>query len=338
MDYKKSGVNIEAGEESVKLIKPLVKKTFNKNVLADIGLFGGLYEIDLSKWKKPVMVASTDGVGTKLVIAQMTQRYDTVGQCLVNHCVNDIFVQGAEPQFFLDYYGVGKLKPENVEKVIQGMAQACIENEMCLIGGEMAEMPSIYEEDEFDLAGTIVGLVEKENIITGKEICEHDLIIGFPSNGLHTNGYSLARKIIFDVLKYEVNQIIPDLGLTVAEALLKVHRSYYPMLKKWATPEFVHGMAHITGGGIKGNLKRSIPEGYTAQIDRTTWRVPHIYKFLQQAGKVETEEMYSAFNMGIGFMLIVPQHHVGRILEETDGFLVGSVRKANGEEPKVVFV
>ncbi|MDD3502087.1 MAG: phosphoribosylformylglycinamidine cyclo-ligase, partial [Candidatus Cloacimonetes bacterium] len=259
MDYKKSGVDIEAGENAVNRIKSLVRTTYNKNVLTELGAFGGLYQVDLTSWKEPVMVASTDGVGTKLMVAAMAGVYDTVGQCLVNHCVNDIFVQGAVPQYFMDYIGCSKLLPDRVEMIISGMTKACRENEMSLIGGEMAEMPGIYHNDDFDLVGTIVGLIEKSKIITGEAIQEGDIVVGFTGNGLHTNGYSLARKVFFDVMGKKVDDYVSELGETVGEALLRVHPSYYPLLKDWVDPSFNHGMAHITGGGLPGNIKRVIP-------------------------------------------------------------------------------
>jgi phosphoribosylformylglycinamidine cyclo-ligase len=332
MDYKNSGVNIDAGEEAVRRIKPLVKKTFNENVLTQIGGFGGLYQLDLEHWKKPVLVSSADGVGTKLMVARMANKFDTVGQDLVNHCVDDIFVQGAHPQFFLDYIGVGELDPDQIEQVIGGFSKACVENGLALIGGEMAEMPGIYKPGDFDLVGTIVGLVERDEIITGDDVVEGDVLLGLRSTGLHTNGYSLARKIIFEKMGMSIEDKIPGTDETVAEALLAVHKSYYPVLKKWAKPTMIHGMAHITGGGLPGNLKRSIPDGLTAKVDCTSWETPALFKFLQNAGNVDAYEMHRAFNMGIGFVVIVPRDVADQIKNEIDVVEIGSVVKASSDE------
>ena len=337
VNYKDSGVNIEAGENAVNRIKPIVKSTFNQNVLTNIGGFGGLYALDLKKWKEPILVSSVDGVGTKLIIAQKSGIFDTVGQDLVNHCIDDIFVMGATPQYFLDYIGVGELVPKDIEDLISGFAKACRENGVSLIGGEMAEMPGIYKKEDYDLAGTIVGLVEKKNIITGEKIVAGDVVIGFKSTGLHTNGYSLARKIIFEKLNYTVDTIIPNLNKTVAEAFLAVHKSYYPILKKWATPEKIHGMAHITGGGIPGNLKRSIPDGLVAEIDCSKWERPELFKFLEREGNVDSYEMYRAFNMGIGFNVVTNEKNAEEILKETDGILIGKILKSeNNQKVKLI--
>ena len=327
MDYKQSGVDIEAGERAVKSIKNVVKKSYNENVLTELGSFGGLYAVDLSKWKAPVMVASTDGVGTKILVALKAGRYDTIGQDLVNHCVNDIFVQGASPQFFMDYIGLSKMRPKMVKEIITGMTKACIENEMSLIGGEMAEMPDIYQGDDFDLVGTIVGLVEKDGIITGQVIQENDVVIGFPSTGLHTNGYSLARKIVFDRLGHKVDDYIKQLGMTVSDAMLSVHRSYYQMLKKWAKPSMIHGMAHITGGGLVGNIKRILPNELSVIIECYSNSLPVLFKWLMTKGNLSKEEAYSAFNMGIGFVVITSQSQAKIIIEETDGRIIGKVTK-----------
>jgi phosphoribosylformylglycinamidine cyclo-ligase len=325
MDYKESGVDIAAGEAAVRDIKQIVRRTYNRNVLSDLGSFGGLYSLDLSSWREPVLVSSTDGVGTKLIIAQMMGVYDTVGADLVNHCVNDIFVQGAIPQFFNDYIGVAKLDSTKISKIIEGMSTACIENEMSLIGGEMAEMPDIYHGDDFDLVGTIVGLVEKKDIITGDKIREGDVVIGFPSTGLHTNGYSLARKIVFDLKGLSIDTYIDELGETIGEALLRVHRSYLPTLKKWAKPELINGMAHITGGGLNGNIKRIIPNGLNVNIDREAWDVPSVFRWLCKNGDVPIDDAYSAWNMGIGFVVITGKKNAEMIISESDGFVIGSV-------------
>ncbi len=327
MDYKSAGVDIKAGEDSVNRIKPLVKETFNKNVLSQIGGFGGLYQVDLTSWKEPVLVSSADGVGTKLIIANMAGVYNTVGQDLVNHCVNDIFVQGAIPQYFLDYVGVGKLNPEVMEQIIWGFAKACKENELALIGGEMAEMPGIYAQDDFDLAGTIVGMVEKKNIITGEKITKGDVILGFPSTGLHTNGYSLARKILFEKMNLEVDSLIPNLNETLAEAMLKIHKSYLPILREWARPEMIHGMAHITGGGIPGNLARVIPDNLTAEIDCQSWEIPAIFKILVDNGNIAQDESYRAFNMGIGMIVVTSSEIASEIKAKTNAIQIGFINE-----------
>lgn len=325
MDYKSAGVDIEAGEEAVNRIKPLVKETFNKNVLSEIGGFGGLYQVDLTTWKEPVLVSSADGVGTKLIIARMAGIYDTVGQDLVNHCVNDIFVQGAIPQFFLDYVGIGKLNPQIMEDIIRGFATACKENEMALIGGEMAEMPGIYAEDDFDLAGTIIGMIEKKDIITGANIIANDVLLGFPSTGLHTNGYSLARRILFDKMKLKVDSLVPDVNQTVAEVMLKIHKSYFPILREWAKPDLIHGMAHITGGGIPGNLARVIPANLTAVVNCQSWETPLIYQTMLKHGNLAEAEAYRAFNMGIGMIIATSEAVAAEIMTKTDAIKVGYV-------------
>ncbi|MCL2064917.1 MAG: phosphoribosylformylglycinamidine cyclo-ligase [Candidatus Cloacimonetes bacterium] len=333
MDYKQSGVDIEAGEKAVSEIKNIVRKTYNSNVLTELGSFGGLYNLDLSKWKEPVMVASTDGVGTKLIIAQKAKKYDTIGQDLINHCVNDIFVQGAIPQFFLDYIGVSRLDVKIIKIIIEGMAQACIENGLSLIGGEMAEMPDIYQGNDFDLVGTIIGLVEKSNLITGSQIQNGDVIIGYPSNGLHTNGYTLARKIIFDKLKLGIDSYVPEINSTIKDSLLQIHKTYFPMLKKWAYPEMIHGMAHITGGGLEGNLKRIIPEGLIAYIDCKSWEIPSLFQWLVTEGEIKINEAFKSFNMGIGFVIITSKEKSEEFLQENNSIIIGNIqRKNNGKK------
>ncbi len=330
MDYKSSGVNVSAGENAVKSIKPLVRKTYNQNVLSDLGVFGGFYQLDLERWKRPVLISSTDGVGTKLIVAQMAEEFETIGEDIVNHCVDDIFVHAAHPQFFMDYIGIGRIESSKIEKIVSGMSKACIENEMSLIGGEMAEMPEIYGDKHFDIVGTIVGLVEKDGIINGETIQDGDVIIGYPSTGLHTNGYTLARKILFEKLQLKVDSMIPNMNKSVAEALLAVHKSYYPLLKNFAKPELMHGMAHITGGGIVGNLKRIIPEGLNARIIENSWETPALFKVLQDAGKISNSAMFEAFNMGIGFVVVVPESSRSLFLENTSGIELGRVSADTG--------
>ena len=327
MNYKKAGVDISAGEKAVELIKPLAKSTFSKNVVMDIGSFGALFKLDLSKWKQPILASSTDSVGSKVQVANLAQKWDTVGQDIVNHCVNDILTQGAFPLFFLDYIGIGKVIPQHVEKIMKGLSLACRENDCALIGGELAEMPSLYQKDDFDLVGTIIGCVDEENAISGKTISDSDVLLGFSSTGLHTNGYTLARKIVFDLLKLKPDSYINELGKTIAEALLAVHRSYYPVLKPFIDKRIIKGLAHITGGGIPGNLKRIIPGGMSAIVKKTSWEVPPLFNFLQQEGQVDEDEMYRTFNMGIGMIAVVNKLETNTILEQTDAHVIGTIIK-----------
>lgn len=335
--YKKSGVNIEAGEQAVKTIKQMVKTTYNKNVLSELGSFGGLYQLDLARWKKPIMVASTDGVGTKLRLAIEANRFDTVGQDLVNHCVNDILVQGALPQFFLDYIGVGELKPKQIEQIISGFVKACRENGCVLIGGEMAEMPGFYAKNDFDLAGTIVGLVEKPKLITGQKIKAGNVLIGLSSNGLHTNGYSLAREIL-KKNDLSIDSYVGELDCTVADAFLSVHRSYLKVIKHLLNDNLINGMAHITGGGIPGNLSRIIPDGLCAKIDEKAWEIPAVFQWLKAFGKVSQPEMRKVFNLGIGMILAVSEKNADLVLKKTKGILIGIIETAkSSEKAKVMY-
>jgi len=327
MDYKKAGVDISAGEKAVDLIKPLAKSTFSQNVVMDIGSFGSLFKLDLSKWKQPILVSSTDSVGTKVQVANLAQKWGTVGQDIVNHCVNDILTQGAYPLFFLDYIGIGKVIPRHVEEIVKGLALACRENDCALIGGELAEMPSLYQKDDFDLVGTIVGCVDEKNTISGKTISEGDMLLGFSSTGLHTNGYTLARKIVFDLLKLKPDSYIDELGKPVAEALLAVHKSYYPILKPFIDRHVIKGLTHITGGGIPGNLKRIIPDGISAIVKKDSWNIPPLFKLLQQGGQVEENEMYRAFNMGIGMIAVVTEKNANQMLNQTDAKVIGTIIK-----------
>ena len=337
VSYKKSGVNIAAGEQAVKAIKQMVKTTYNKNVLSELGSFGGLYQLDLTKWKKPVLVASTDGVGTKLRLAIQAKRFDTVGQDLVNHCTNDILVQGALPQFFLDYIGVGELKPRQIEQIISGFVKACNENGCVLIGGEMAEMPGFYAKSDFDLAGTIVGLVEKQKLITGQKIKAGNVLIGLSSNGLHTNGYSLARNIL-ELNNLSVDSYVGELDCTVADAFLKIHKSYLPVIKPLLKDNLINGMAHITGGGIPGNLSRIIPDGLCAKIDEKSWEIPALFQWLKALGKVSQPEMRKVFNMGIGMILAVSEKNADLVLKRSRGIFVGEIEIAKSvKEAKVTY-
>jgi phosphoribosylformylglycinamidine cyclo-ligase len=303
MDYRQSGVDIDKGNETVRRIKSLARATFTPGVLSEIGSFGGFFQLDRDATREPVLVSSADGVGTKLKVAFMMGRHDTVGIDLVNHCVNDILVQGARPLFFLDYLATGRLSPDVAEQVVAGMAQGCRENGCALLGGETAEMPGFYADGEYDIAGFIVGLVERARIVDGRTIQPGDVLIGLPSAGLHTNGYALARRILFDVCGFTVDTALPELGATVGEALLAPHRSYLRLIQPLLDESLVHGMAHITGGGITENLPRMLPEGCAAAVDVQSWTVPAIFRLLQGRGAITTDEMFRAFNMGVGLIV-----------------------------------
>ena len=313
MTYAEAGVDIESGDRTKQRIKMLARKTFSKQVLSEIGGFGGLFALDLEKFPHPVLVSSTDGVGTKLKVAFELGIHHTVGADLVNHCVNDIAVQGATPLFFLDYLATGRLREqdsETVETVVRGLAEACRANGCALIGGETAQMPGFYADGEYDLAGTIVGCVNRSEIITGETIQIGDVLIGLPSNGLHTNGYSLARKLLFEVAKYGPDQYVNELKDKTGAALMRTHRSYLAILKKLTASGIVRGMAHITGGGITENLPRILPRGTGAQVDLASWTVPPLFEHLRQLGDVEQDEMLRTFNMGIGMIVVVPAEEV----------------------------
>ncbi|HET9705721.1 MAG TPA: phosphoribosylformylglycinamidine cyclo-ligase [Vicinamibacterales bacterium] len=304
-DYKSSGVDIDAGNETVRRIKSLARSTFTPGVLSEIGSFGGLFKLETSAWHEPVLVSSADGVGTKLKVAFMANQHRTIGVDLVNHCVNDILVQGAVPLFFLDYLATGRLSPDVAEQVVDGLARACRDNGCALLGGETAEMPGFYADGEYDVAGFIVGAVDRTRIVDGRSIVPGDVLIGLPSSGLHTNGYSLARKVAFEVLKLKVDSHVPDLGETVGEALLRVHRSYLPVIKPLLGTGRIKGMAHITGGGITDNLPRVLPRSTAARVDRTSWRVPAIFRWIGESGRVPEYDLRRALNMGIGMILVV---------------------------------
>ncbi|MCC5904782.1 MAG: phosphoribosylformylglycinamidine cyclo-ligase [Balneolaceae bacterium] len=309
--YKDSGVDIQAGEELVNSIKDVVKATHNENVLSNIGGFGGLFSADFSSMKNPVLVSSVDGVGTKLIVAFKMKKYDTVGQDLVNHCVNDIAVCGAQPLFFLDYFSTGKLEQQVGFDVIQGFAKACKENGVALIGGETAEMPDIYNKGEFDLAGTVVGVVDRDKLITGEGILKGDKLIGFKSTGLHTNGYSLARKVLFS--EFDVNDQPKELTQTVGEELLEVHKSYLPVISQLKGIKGVNGFSHITGGGIEGNTKRILPEGFSLSVNWESWERPAIFKLIQKTGNVPENDMRATFNLGIGLIAVVSENAIPEV-------------------------
>jgi phosphoribosylformylglycinamidine cyclo-ligase len=315
LSYRSAGVDLDAADRAKGALKELVARTRDENTLSEMGLFGGLYAVP-GGVGDPVLVSSADGVGTKLKIAFLAGRHDTVGRDLVNHCVNDILVQGATPLFFLDYLATGRLEEGVVTEVVKGVAQACLENGCALLGGETAEMPDFYSRGEYDLAGFIVGIVDRRDILDGSRVRARDVLIGLGSTGLHTNGYSLARKIVFDVLGLSVEDLVPGLERTVQEALLAVHRSYLPSVRQALLTGRVHGLAHITGGGIPGNLPRALGPGQGARIDTGSWEVPPLFRALQDAGKVMTEEMFRVFNMGVGMIVISSREQADAVANE----------------------
>ncbi len=328
--YADSGVDIERANRTKQRIKYLAHKTFNRGVLSEIGGFGGLFAIDKKKYADPVLVSSVDGVGTKLKIAFEMNLHHTVGADLVNHCVNDIAVQGAAPMFFMDYFATGRLQPDVAEKVISGIAEACKHNGCALIGGETAEMPGFYTDGEYDLAGFIVGVVDREKIITGKAVEAGDVLVGLASTGLHTNGYSLARKLFFDHANYTPESYVNEIKGKVGTELMKPHKSYWPIMRRMIEGDAISAMAHITGGGITENLPRVLPKGTGAIVEINSWPVLPIFEHLQKIGNVPQEEMLRTFNMGIGMILVVPAKKfkkVQTILERCGekGYTIGRV-------------
>jgi phosphoribosylformylglycinamidine cyclo-ligase len=311
--YRQSGVDIDAGNETVRRIKSLARATYTPGVVSGVGSFGGLFRMDASI-ADPVLVASADGVGTKLKVAFMAGVHDTIGVDLVNHCVNDILVQGASPLFFLDYLATGRLAPDVAEQIVRGMASACRENGCALLGGETAEMPGFYRDGEYDVAGFIVGVVSQSRIVNGRDVVAGDVLIALPSSGLHTNGYSLARKIAFERLGLKVDSFVPELGETVGAALLRPHRSYLKVVQPLLAGAGVKGMAHITGGGITENLPRTLPEGRAFSLDRRSWTIPPVFDWLQRAGGVSDDEMFRAFNMGVGLILVCSEDRASHVL------------------------
>jgi phosphoribosylformylglycinamidine cyclo-ligase len=303
MDYKQAGVDIDAGNDVVRRIRSLARGTFTPGVLSEIGSFGGLFRLNAAGISDPVLVASADGVGTKLRLAFLTGIHRTIGIDLVNHCVNDILVQGAQPLFFLDYLATGRLDPDVAVQVVEGLSAGCRANGCALLGGETAEMPGFYADGEYDVAGFIVGAVARDRLIDGSSITPGDALIGVPSSGLHTNGYSLARRIVFDVAGLRVDSHVAELGTTIGAALLEPHRSYLPLIRPILPSALIKGMAHITGGGITDNLPRILPRGAAARIDRSAWQVPPLFQWLQRTGQVPDDDMYRAFNMGIGLII-----------------------------------
>jgi len=338
ISYAEAGVDIGAGDDAVERIKALARTTFNASVLSEIGSFGGFFKPEMGGMTSPVFIASADGVGTKLKIAFLTGRHDTGGEDLANHCVDDILVHGAKPLFFLDYIATGKLKPEVIAEIVAGFSRGCKNAGMALLGGETAEMTDFYAPDEYDLAGFIVGMVDQGRIVNGQAIEDGDICLGLASNGLHTNGYTLARKIAFDIAGLKPDDPLPQSDMTLGEALMKVHRCYAPLIHPLLDRCDIHGMAHITGGGIEGNLKRIIPDGLSAEIRKGSWPQLPVFRFLQEAGGVEETEMYRAFNMGIGYIMVVSEKDVAGIeatLKEQNESVhrIGRIRKG---APKVV--
>jgi len=327
-DYRQSGVDIDAGNEVVRRIKSLARGTYTPGVLSGVGSFGGLFALG-REVSDPVLVASADGVGTKLKVAFLAGVHDTIGVDLVNHCVNDILVQGARPLFFLDYLATGRLSPDVAEQIVRGIAAACRDNECALLGGETAEMPGFYADGEYDVAGFIVGLVSRERIVDGRTIVAGDALVALPSSGLHTNGYSLARRIAFETLGLHVDSHVDELGETVGAALLKTHRSYLRAIAPLLDRRLIKGMAHITGGGITENLPRTLPDGLTFALDRRSWQIPPLFAWLQRAGQVDDAEMFRAFNMGVGLILVCSPQSTPEILSAlhpSGAWVLGEVR------------
>jgi phosphoribosylformylglycinamidine cyclo-ligase len=334
MDYREAGVDIDAADEAKGRIKALARGTFNPAVLSEIGSFGAMFRPDFSRYEEPVLVASTDGVGTKIQVARAAGIHDTVGYDLVAHCVNDILVQGAVPLFFLDYIALGKMDPVRVEQIVAGFSRACAEFGCPLIGGETAEMPGTYAPDDYDLAGFIVGVVDRKKALP-RDVREGDVLIGLPSAGLHTNGYSLARKALFEGLSLKVDTHVPELGMTVGEALLAPHQSYLSALAPLLERGKISGLVHITGGGFPGNIPRVLPPGLGAQIRRGSWEVPPLFRLIQKGGAVSDDEMFRTFNMGIGMVVVVrPEdlHEVEHSLERRGetGLVIGTVVRGSG--------
>ncbi len=336
LTYKDAGVDIQAGDDFVDRISPLVKKTFGPEVLTGIGGFGGLFALDISKYTEPVLVSGTDGVGTKLKLAFLTGRHQTVGIDLVAMCVNDILVSGARPLFFLDYFATGKLNIEQSTDVVKGIVEGCRQAGCSLIGGETAEMPYFYRMGEYDLAGFAVGVVERSRLIDGSRILPGDSVIGIASSGLHSNGYSLVRKVFLDVHKMDLNKAIPPLDRSLGEVLLKPTRIYVRSVLSLLEEKAVKGMAHITGGGIPGNLPRVFPKGCSARIRKGSWDVPAIFSLLSEYGGVPEDEMFQTFNMGIGMALVVSSGDTGEVLKHLQrsgetAWIIGEICKGNQE-------
>ncbi len=342
MRYADAGVDITTADEAKRRIGAMARKTFGRSVLAPIGGFGSLFLLDKKRWKNPILVASADGVGTKLKIAFATNQHSSVGADILNHCVNDILTQGAEPLFFLDYLAMGKIDTRIVEQVIEGMSRAAKRAGCALIGGETAEMPDFYAASEYDLAGFIVGAVERDRRLDPRKVRPGDVLLALPSSGLHTNGYSLARKLIFGVAKLNPNTYVAEVGNKIGAELLKPHRSYWPLLKNVLQKGWVTSMAHITGGGITGNLPRALPSNVQAVIDLGSWPVLPIFKHLARLGEIERDELLQTFNLGVGMILVVPAKDVARVESELKRrrekfYVIGRIERATRGKPRVAY-
>ncbi len=327
LTYKDAGVDTKEGGRAVELMKDHVKRTFSDNVLTGLGSFGSMYKLDLSGMTEPVLVSGTDGVGTKLKIAFLMDKHDTVGQDCVAMCVNDIICQGAIPLFFLDYIATGKVQAEKIADIVKGIADGCVLSECSLVGGETAEMPSFYGDDEYDLAGFAVGIVDRKKIIDGSKVAEGDILIGLPSSGIHSNGYSLVRKVFFDKLDMDVADYAEELGTTLGDALITPTKIYVKACKAVFERYDVHGAVHMTGGGFYENIPRIIPDGLGAEIEVGTWEVPAVFKYIKERGNIEAKEMFSTFNMGVGMILTVSP-------EDAEGVM--SALTAAGEKPSII--
>lgn len=331
LTYADAGVDIEEGARAVEKMKGYVKETFTKGVLGGLGGFGGLFELDLEGYKKPVLVSGTDGVGTKLKISILKDQHDTVGIDLVAMCVNDILVQGAKPLFFLDYIATGKLESDKVADLVKGISEGCKQSGAALIGGETAEMPGFYEENDYDMAGFTVGIVEKDKIIDGSTIQSGDVLVGLPSSGIHSNGYSLVRKLFFDTLKLDINDHVADLNKTVGEALIVPTKIYVKSVLNALEHVSVKGMVHVTGGGFTENIPRVLPQGLGADIQLGSWPMLPLFDFIQEKGNIETREMYKTFNMSIGFIMIVNKEDVKSLMATLDeAYVIGEVTQEAG--------
>jgi phosphoribosylformylglycinamidine cyclo-ligase len=342
MRYADAGVNISVADEAKRRIAAMAAKTFRRGVLAPIGGFGSLFQMDRKRWRDPVLVSSCDGVGTKLKVAFATGIHCSVGADILNHCVNDILTQGAEPLFFLDYVAMGKLDTRVLEQIIEGMSSAAKKAGCALIGGETAEMPDVYAAGEYDLAGFIVGAVEQKKILDPRNVRAGDALLALPSSGLHTNGYSLARKLVFDVAKLGPDTYVAEVGNKIGAELLKPHRPYWPLLKNILARGWISAMAHITGGGITGNLPRALPGNLRAVVELGSWPVLPIFRYLAQLGKMERDELLKTFNLGVGMILVVPAKHVSHVEAELKRrrekfFLVGRIERATRGKPRVVY-
>jgi len=342
MRYADAGVDISVAEQAKRRIAAMAGKTFRRGVLAPIGGFGSLFQLDRERWRDPVLVASCDGVGTKLKVAFSTGIHSTVGADIVNHCVDDILTQGAEPIFFLDYIAMGKLDPRVIEQVIEGMSRAAKQAGCSLIGGETAEMPDVYKPGEYDLAGFMVGAVERKKLLDPRRVRPGDVLLGLASSGLHTNGYSLARKLLFGVAKLGSDSYVPEIGNKIGAELLKPHRCYWPLLKNVLARQWVASMAHITGGGITGNLPRALPPNVRAIVELGSWPVPPIFRFLARLGRIERDELLRTFNLGVGMILVVPARDISPVESELKRrrekfFLIGRIERAARGKPTVVY-